>query len=154
MPLVYVGHPDRRWGASMVDGMSPVTVQTAPATREAPWPVAAMSQKIREWIDRLGTVWVEGEITQWQERGGHVYGKLKDLSGLIFGHFSDIKDNAIPFGKDAYEIIAEHSGKYNYPVCYGFPTGHEPDNLALVCGRRARLEVTDQGTSLTYDYIT
>lgn len=57
--------------------MSAVTV---PATREAPWPVALMSQKIAEWVDRLGTVWVEGEITQWQERGGHVYGRLKDLS--------------------------------------------------------------------------
>ena len=77
-------------------------------------------------------------------------GKLKDLAGLIVGHFSDIKDNAIPFGKDAYEIIAEHSGKYNYPVCYGFPTGHEPDNLALVCGRKARLEVTESGVKLTY----
>jgi exodeoxyribonuclease VII large subunit len=52
---------------------------TGPATREAPWPVGVMSQKIREWIDRLGTVWVEGEITQWQVRGGHVYGKLKDV---------------------------------------------------------------------------
>lgn len=60
--------------------MSPVTAQTAPATRDAPWPVAVMSQKIREWIDRLGTVWIEGEITQWQVRGGHVYGKLKDLT--------------------------------------------------------------------------
>ena len=39
-----------------------------------------MSQKIREWVDRLGQVWVEGEITQWQLRGGHVYGKLKDLT--------------------------------------------------------------------------
>lgn len=39
-----------------------------------------MSTKIRDWIDRLGTVWVEGEVTQWQPRGGHVYGKLKDLS--------------------------------------------------------------------------
>jgi exodeoxyribonuclease VII large subunit len=38
-----------------------------------------MSAKIKEWIDRLGQVWVEGEITQWQVRGGHVYGKLKDL---------------------------------------------------------------------------
>ncbi|MCP2043268.1 LD-carboxypeptidase [Pontibacter sp. HSC-36F09] len=81
-------------------------------------------------------------------------GKLQDLAGLIVGHFSDMKDNAIPFGKDAYEIIAEHSGKYNYPVCYGFPTGHEPDNLALVCGRKARLEVTDQGTQLTYAQIS
>lgn len=77
-------------------------------------------------------------------------GKLKDLAGLIVGHFSDMKDNAIPFGKDAYEIIAEHSGKYSYPVCYGFPTGHEPDNLALVCGRTARLEVAENGVRLEY----
>lgn len=52
---------------------------TAPATRETPWPVGLMSAKIKEWIDRLGQVWVEGEVTQWQVRGGHVYGKLKDL---------------------------------------------------------------------------
>lgn len=53
---------------------------TAPATREAPWPVGLMSEKIAAWIDRLGQVWIEGEITQWQLRGGHVYGKLRDLS--------------------------------------------------------------------------
>lgn len=57
-----------------------VSIGTTPATREAPWPVGIMSQKIKEWVDRLGTVWVEGEITQWQLRGGHVYGKLKDVS--------------------------------------------------------------------------
>ncbi|WP_024355577.1 exodeoxyribonuclease VII large subunit [Leucobacter chironomi] len=51
----------------------------APATRDAPWPVGLMSEKIAAWIDRLGQVWIEGEITQWQLRGGHVYGKLKDL---------------------------------------------------------------------------
>ena len=39
-----------------------------------------MSDKIAAWIERLGTVWIEGEVTQWQVRGGHVYGKLKDLS--------------------------------------------------------------------------
>lgn len=53
---------------------------TTPATRDAPWPVALMSDKIAAWIDRLGQVWIEGEVTQWQLRGGHVYGKLKDLS--------------------------------------------------------------------------
>lgn len=53
---------------------------SAPATRDAPWPVALMSEKIAAWIERLGTVWIEGEVTQWQVRGGHVYGKLKDLS--------------------------------------------------------------------------
>lgn len=52
----------------------------SPATRDTPWPVALMSEKIAAWIDRLGQVWVEGEVTQWQVRGGHVYGKLRDLS--------------------------------------------------------------------------
>ncbi|WP_448810638.1 exodeoxyribonuclease VII large subunit [Agromyces bauzanensis] len=51
----------------------------APATREAPWPVALLSNKLKEYLDRLGTVWVEGEITQWGVSGGNVYGKLKDL---------------------------------------------------------------------------
>lgn len=48
-------------------------------TLEAPWPVAVLSQKIRGYIERLGTAWVEGEITQWGVSGGNVYGKLKDL---------------------------------------------------------------------------
>ena len=52
---------------------------TVPATREAPWPVGLMSDKIAAWVDRLGTVWIEGEITQWHVRGGNVYGKLADL---------------------------------------------------------------------------
>jgi len=48
-------------------------------TVDAPWPVALFSNKIKGWIDRLGTAWVEGEITQWGVSGGNVYGKLKDL---------------------------------------------------------------------------
>ncbi|NYD65482.1 exodeoxyribonuclease VII large subunit, partial [Agromyces atrinae] len=52
----------------------------APSTRENPWPVAGLSQKLRDYIDRLGSVWVEGEVTQWGVSNGNVYGKLKDLS--------------------------------------------------------------------------
>jgi exodeoxyribonuclease VII large subunit len=51
----------------------------APATVDAPWPVGLLSTKIKGWIDRLGSVWVEGEITQWGVSGGNIYGKLKDL---------------------------------------------------------------------------
>lgn len=47
-------------------------------TAEAPWPVAVLGDKLKGWIERLGQVWVEGEITQWQVRSGNVYGKLKD----------------------------------------------------------------------------
>lgn len=52
----------------------------APSSRESPWSVAVLSGKIRGWIDRLGTAWVEGEITQWGVSAGNVYGKLKDLT--------------------------------------------------------------------------
>ena len=56
--------------------MSPET----PATPDAPWPVATLSGKLRDYIERLGTVWVEGELTQWNISAGNAYGKLKDLT--------------------------------------------------------------------------
>lgn len=52
---------------------------TEAATADAPWPVSLLASKLREYIDRLGTVWVEGEVTQWGVSGGNVYGKLKDV---------------------------------------------------------------------------
>ena len=54
------------------------TAAPGAATAEAPWPVGLLAGKLRTYIDRLGTVWVEGEITQWGVSGGNVYGKLKD----------------------------------------------------------------------------
>jgi len=77
-------------------------------------------------------------------------GKLQNLAGLIIGQMSDMKDNLIPFGQTPYEIIREHTARYQYPVCFGFPVGHEPQNLALICGRKARLEVTNTGSFLNY----
>lgn len=59
--------------------MSGVNVP-GPTSAEHPWPVALMSGKIRDWIEKLGTVWVEGEITQFNSSGGNIYGKLKDLA--------------------------------------------------------------------------
>jgi exodeoxyribonuclease VII, large subunit len=42
-----------------------------------------MSGKLKDYIDRLGTVWVEGEVTQWGISGGNAYGKLKDLQADV-----------------------------------------------------------------------
>lgn len=56
-------------------------MEPGPPTLEAPWSVGMLSTKIKGWIERLGTAWVEGEITQWGLSGGNVYGKLKDLDG-------------------------------------------------------------------------
>ncbi len=50
------------------------------ATPDEPWPVAALTSKLKSYLDRLGLVWVEGEITQWDVRSSGVFGKLKDLT--------------------------------------------------------------------------
>jgi muramoyltetrapeptide carboxypeptidase len=76
-------------------------------------------------------------------------GKLAGLAGLIVGHFTESKDNEIPFGKDPYQIVAEAVQEYSYPVCFGFPVGHEPENWAMPCGRTARLQVRPDAVRLS-----
>jgi muramoyltetrapeptide carboxypeptidase len=76
-------------------------------------------------------------------------GKLSDLAGLIVGGMTDMKDNAIPFGKTAEEIIVDAVKEYNFPVCFNFPAGHVDRNLALVLGKRMKLVVDESGSSLS-----
>lgn len=75
-------------------------------------------------------------------------GKLHNLAGLIVGGFTEMKDNKVPFGITAEEIIAEHVAAYNYPVCFGFPAGHINDNRALVMGGKYTLQVQPEAVKL------
>lgn len=77
-------------------------------------------------------------------------GKLNNLKGLIIGGFTELKDNDIPFGQTAEQIIMEHVKEFNYPVCFNFPAGHLPDNRALIFGRMSRLKVAGQQVKLSY----
>lgn len=75
-------------------------------------------------------------------------GKLKKLKGLIVGGFSDNKDTERPFGKTAYEIIAEAVKEYRYPTCFGFPISHERENVAIAIGLTYALEINEDAVSL------
>lgn len=77
-------------------------------------------------------------------------GKLQKLKGLIVGDMSAMNDNQIPFGKNAYEIIQEHVESYAYPVCFGFPVGHEARNLAIPFGCTGTLVVKEEGATLEF----
>lgn len=68
-------------------------------------------------------------------------GKLSGLQGLVVGGMSDMKDNAVPFGKTAESIIREAVDAYDYPVMFGFPAGHIRDNHPLYLGREHTLTV-------------
>lgn len=71
-------------------------------------------------------------------------GKLDHLAGLIVGGMTDMKDNAVPFGKTAEEIILDAVQEYNYPVCFNFPAGHVDRNLALYFGKNVKLHVDEK----------
>lgn len=43
---------------------------TPSTTPEQPWPVRTVARKIAEWVDRLGAVWVEGQLAQVTARAG------------------------------------------------------------------------------------
>lgn len=78
-------------------------------------------------------------------------GKLDKLAGLVVGQFTDMKDNNSPtFGKDSYEIIAEHVAEFGYPVCFDFPVGHVGDNRAMGIGMEAALTVTEHAVQLRF----
>ncbi|BCN77776.1 exodeoxyribonuclease VII large subunit [Prescottella equi] len=48
----------------------PASGGPSPSSPEQPWPVRTVSTKVAQWIDRLGSVWVEGQITQISARPG------------------------------------------------------------------------------------
>lgn len=86
-----------------------MTIVTPPPTAEAPWPVGLLAGKVRDWIDRLGTAWVEGEITQWNSSGGNVYGKLKDLemdATVSFSIWSSVRSRIPADLKQGDRVIA------------------------------------------------
>ncbi len=77
-------------------------------------------------------------------------GKLAYLKGLIVGSFSEMKDNTIPFGKSAEEIILDAVKEYNYPVCFDFPAGHGQKNFPIYLGRKAELIVSEDNVLLEF----
>lgn len=77
-------------------------------------------------------------------------GMMENLAGLVVGGLTDMHDNEVPFGKNAAEIIREAVEEYDFPVCFDFPAGHVEGNMAMVLGRQVSLEVTENGSQLSY----
>ena len=77
-------------------------------------------------------------------------GKINSIKGLIVGGLSDMKDNDIPFGKSAEQIVAEYAKELNIPVAFGFPAGHIEDNRALIMGAEVALEINTNETILNF----
>lgn len=66
--------------ASTKAGETPPADAVAPrdSSADAPTSVARLNGTIRDFVARWNTVWVEGEITSWNVRGGNIFARLKD----------------------------------------------------------------------------
>ena len=79
-----------------------------------------------------------------------IRGLLPHLRGIIVGQFNKYKHPENGF-QDMYQMLHEYMKHYGIPACFDFPVGHAHlRNFPLLTGARATLEVTPEGTTLSY----
>ncbi len=105
----------------------------------------------------------DGRILFLEEVGEYMYsldrmlmtlkraGKLSKLKGLVIGGFNKIKtdDPGEEFGRSLYEVVMGKVAEYKYPVCFGFPIGHQKENYALRHGAHHVLTVRKDSVELS-----
>ncbi|MCH2156829.1 MAG: LD-carboxypeptidase, partial [Opitutales bacterium] len=79
-----------------------------------------------------------------------LHGVFDQISGLIVGGMTDMKDTEVPFGKDVYDIVLEHIEGKEIPVCFDFPCGHINDNRAMIIGAEVFYQVSNLYVELSY----
>ena len=52
------------------EGRGPLPERAAETTAEQPWPVRLLSMKIGEYVEKMSTLWVEGQVVQLNRRPG------------------------------------------------------------------------------------
>ncbi len=77
-------------------------------------------------------------------------GVLENISGLVVGQFTEMRDNELPFGQSIEEIIYNSVAEYNYPVAFNFPSGHIETNYPLLLGADVTLSVNSKEASLKF----
>ncbi|NLL28685.1 MAG: LD-carboxypeptidase [Bacteroidales bacterium] len=67
-------------------------------------------------------------------------GVFDNLNAVVIGSMSDMRDNDVPFGKTAYEIISDCLKDFSFPLFFDFPAGHTNQNLPFFIGKDTVLE--------------
>ena len=78
-------------------------------------------------------------------------GCLENLKGIVVGAMTKMKDNDIPWGKDALEIIQDITKNYKIPVIYNFPAGHIQDNRTLILGNNVSIDANAECSIVDFE---
>lgn len=76
-------------------------------------------------------------------------GVLERIGGLVVGQMTDCEDDA-GMGQSVYETIANAVSGYTYPVCFGFPAGHDEMNFPLLFNSPCRMQIGENGLYLRF----
>lgn len=64
----------------MTTEAEPIAVAGSNVNTEAsPWPVAELSRQLKDYVERLRPIWVEGELASIQDSKGNLFAELRDL---------------------------------------------------------------------------
>lgn len=58
---------------------SAIDNQSKVSTENSPWQVSQLSRSLKDWIEKLGRVWVEGELQAYSEKPAGVFASIRDL---------------------------------------------------------------------------
>mgnify|MGYP002619813705 CR=1 FL=1 len=75
-------------------------------------------------------------------------GVFDQLSGLLVGGITDMKDTEPKSGLTIENIIMDKFSFRNTPVAFNFPAGHINDNRALIFGKHAQLTINKEIATL------
>ena len=76
-------------------------------------------------------------------------GVMKQISGLVVGQMTDMKEGKTKFGETAEMVVAQAASEYGIPVWVGCPIGHDrPRNAPVVMGHTYELDVNDSTARL------
>jgi muramoyltetrapeptide carboxypeptidase len=77
-------------------------------------------------------------------------GKFKNVSAVLVGHMSEMKDTEFSFGEEMEAIFLHHLSALDIPLAFNFPSGHENPNIAWAEGAWASVSITSPTSTLHY----
>ena len=87
----------------------PLPQKAADTTAEQPWPVRVLSLKIADYVDRMSQLWVEGQVVQFNPRGGTAFLTLRDpdvdMSLSVSVPMNAVNAMAVPLTQGARVVL-------------------------------------------------
>lgn len=76
-------------------------------------------------------------------------GVLSRISGLVVGQLTDCEDDE-GMSQTILETIFDAVSDYSYPVCFGFPAGHDEMNFPLPLNTPCTMQIDENGLYLHF----